>query len=671
MLTTENDKTFLDNNFLNPGLYPPVPESYYSAWGVLTPSLCTPQLGGIPSRNVPVLELTATTTVTVAELFSGPSSLGSSGGLSSQTSVSRTPKQALPATTTRSNTLITPPPSIPFLSPEDHSQPEASVTQPPKVGEAEVSPSYAQSSKGSDSSHLDPDLAVTSRLGVATDNGGPKATGIVTIGGEFQPTAGTTLIVDSSGNALAGSSNDGIITIDGLTYTRGPEGDLSIGTQTVLPGVPAVVASGTLVSLAASGEALVVGSSAYIIPTLPSPLPKDEEFQMGGFNFVHGPGLNLVVDSQTLSPGAPAIMVSGTPISLADLATAMAIGGSTFPMSGPPSPSAFTDSISPEVNSITTIGGFSLGRGLTSGFVVGSQTVKVGEPAITVAGTPISLAASATAIVIGGSTVPLSYTIRPDSLKNSALPGIDAITVGGLSLTLASNSDLVIGSQTIEAGAPAITVDGTPISLAASATAIVLDGSTILIPYPATKTEALSPGPGTVTIGNLTLSRGSNLDIVVGSQTIKPGAAAVTVNGRLISLGSLRTAIVVDGSTIPLIGPTKTPLPIQLNSATYTATSGSELVIGSQTLIVGGSAATVDGTVISLATNVIQAEGASQALGDVIMSAFSHGAPAAPPAATNGTGPAAFVGDASRFAQQRLGWVLVGLVLGCIMPLWM
>ena len=84
----------------------------------------------------------------------------------------------------------------------------------------------------------------------------------------------------------------------------------------------------------------------------------------------------------------------------------------------------------------------------------------------------------------------------------------------------------------------------------------------------------------------------------------------------------------------------------------------------------GGSAATVDGTVISLAPKATQAEGASQALGDVIMSAFSHGAPAAPPAATNGTGPAASVGDASRFAQQRLGWVLVGLVLGCIMLFW-
>ncbi|KAL8849615.1 MAG: hypothetical protein Q9221_005382 [Calogaya cf. arnoldii] len=691
MLTTENEKTFctysttswpqsewpvwyevVDNIFLNPGLIPPVPESYYSAWGVLTPSLCTPQLGGVPSRNVPVLDLTATTTVTVPELFSGPNSLGSSGGLSSQTSVSRTPKQALPATTTRSNTLITPPPSIPFLSPEDHSQPEASVIQPPKVGEAEVSPSYTQSSKGSDSSHLDPDLAMSSRLEMSTDNGGPKAPGIATIGGEFQPIAGTTLIIDSSGDALAGSSNDGTITIGGLTYTRGPEGGLSSGTQTVLPGAPAVVVSGTLVSLAASGEALIVGSSTHIIPTLPSPLPKDQEFQMGGFNFAHGPGLNLVVDTQTLSPGAPAIMVSGTPISLADLATAMAIGGSTFPMSGPPSPSAFTDSMPPEVNGITTIGGLSLGRGLTSGFVVGSQTVKVGEPAITVGGTPISLAASATAIVIGGSTVPLSYTIRPDSVKNSALPGIDAITVGGLSLSRASNSDLVIGSQTIEAGAPAITVDGTLISLAAAATVIVLDGSTIPISYPATKTEALSPGPGTVTIGDLILSRGSNLDVVVGPQTIKPGAAAVTVNSRLISLGSSGTSIVVDGSTIPipLIGPTKTPFPLQINSATYTATSGSELVIGSQTLIVGGPAATVDGMVISLVPKAIQAEGASQALGDVIMSAFSYGAPAALPAATNGTGPAAFVGDASRFAQEGLGWVLVGLVLGCIVPLW-
>lgn len=85
---------------------------------------------------------------------------------------------------------------------------------------------------------------------------------------------------------------------------------------------------------------------------------------------------------------------------------------------------------------------------------------------------------------------------------------------------------------------------------------------------------------------------------------------------------------------------------------TYTVTSGSELTIDSRTLAVGGPAATVNRTLVFLAPGATRIEGLSQALGDIITSVFSHRTPAAPPMATNGGGPVAFVGSLSTIAEQ-------------------
>jgi hypothetical protein len=117
----------------------------------------------------------------------------------------------------------------------------------------------------------------------------------------------------------------------------------------------------------------------------------------GGQIITANPTGGLVIDGQTLAPGGPAITVSGTPISLAPGATAIVVGSSTMPI-------IVGDGNAPTV---LTVGGQTIMENPGGAFVIGSQTLAPGGPAITVSGTRISLAPGATDIVIGTSTVPI------------------------------------------------------------------------------------------------------------------------------------------------------------------------------------------------------------------------------------------------------------------------
>jgi hypothetical protein len=68
--------------------------------------------------------------------------------------------------------------------------------------------------------------------------------------------------------------------------------------------------------------------------------------------------------------------------------------------------------------SALTINGQTIAPNSQGDFVIGTQTLTPGGPAITVSGTPISLAPSATAIVVGGSTTALGSVIIPTFTNN-------------------------------------------------------------------------------------------------------------------------------------------------------------------------------------------------------------------------------------------------------------
>jgi hypothetical protein len=139
----------------------------------------------------------------------------------------------------------------------------------------------------------------------------------------------------------------------------------------------------------------------------------------------------IVVDSQTLTPGATAITVSGTPIRLASIPTAIVIGTNTIPVSQVSTPTYVVGPGPLVIDSQTrTPGGpavVTLSDGQTVSFaqsftalVIGSQTILPGVPGVTISGTEYSLALNATAFVVNGETVGSVVTVGTRTASGSS-----------------------------------------------------------------------------------------------------------------------------------------------------------------------------------------------------------------------------------------------------------
>ena len=166
----------------------------------------------------------------------------------------------------------------------------------------------------------------------------PASTGFA-IGGQSVLPGGPAVIFDGSTFSLASSENNALIingkstplpptpilTVAGQTLTPAPTG-FAIGGQSVLPGGPAVIVDGSTFSLASPGSnALIVNGKTTPLPSAPNSV-----FKVGSQTFTAAPtGFN--VGTQSVSPGAPAVMVDGTLISLDD-SSELIIGTSTVPL---------------------------------------------------------------------------------------------------------------------------------------------------------------------------------------------------------------------------------------------------------------------------------------------------------------------------------------------------
>jgi len=207
--------------------------------------------------------------------------------------------------------------------------------------------------------------------------------------------------------------------------------------------------------------------------------------------------------------------------------------------------------------------------------VLNGQTIDTGAPPVTISGLVLSLAASGAAVGING----MNSILSANAPFVSDVVVLPVITIGSSTIFANSASDFMINDQTLVPGASAITISGTVISLAPSATAIVIDGITAPV------------------------SRATVTEYLIGGQTLVPGASAITVSGKIISLDSLATAVVVDGSTVIEASPIAAqPAPvITVGTQLVTADSASKYVFGGQTLTQGESAVTISGSVIKFA----------------------------------------------------------------------
>ena len=175
----------------------------------------------------------------------------------------------------------------------------------------------------------------------------------------------------------------------------------SVAGKFLKPGGPAITVSGTLISLGLSN--LVMGTNTLPLATVS---PSESTIVIAGQTFIANP-VGLLIDGKTLSPGGPAITISGTHISLGS--SQIQIGMLNFPLTSPLSVSS---------PSVLTIKG-KMFTANPSGFSLGGAELYSGRPRITISGTPMSLGSAV--IEIGTSSIiSLSqFSINPTGLDLS------------------------------------------------------------------------------------------------------------------------------------------------------------------------------------------------------------------------------------------------------------
>jgi hypothetical protein len=184
----------------------------------------------------------------------------------------------------------------------------------------------------------------------------------------------------------------------------------------------------------------------------------------------------------------------------------------------------------------------------------GNTPVPNGPPAVlTFHNQPITAGPSSD-FVFSGQTLTAGTVVAGQTL----LPGGPAITVAGTTVSLAPGATAtVLPAQTLTPGGPAITVSGTPISLVAGPTAaVVIDGATSVLggggSSPQTVVEPVLTVAGTAFTG-------SPQDVfVIGGQTLVAGGSAITVDGTVLVLPTGGTQVIVGGVTSALASVTVT-----------------------------------------------------------------------------------------------------------------
>lgn len=185
----------------------------------------------------------------------------------------------------------------------------------------------------------------------------------------------------------------------------------------------------------------------------------------------------IVVAGQTIIPGAPAVTVSSTPISLAHGASVAIVSGTTQSLY----PFVFT--ARPEM----TFAGATYIANSASAIVIQGQTLIPGSPAITISNIPISLASGASIALIAGQT----QSLFPLAFAGSTYPAN-------------ASSGFTIQGQTLSPGG-VITVPNTPISLATIASFAVVAGST----------QSLAPLAPALTTGSPFFTFNGSMDTAV------------------------------------------------------------------------------------------------------------------------------------------------------------
>ena len=166
---------------------------------------------------------------------------------------------------------------------------------------------------------------------------------------------------------------------------------VSIYGTTLTAGAPAATFSGAAVSLDSSSNLIFDGTAQALPSSLQTTSASDQVTTINSVAVKLLPS-GISVAGTTLTPGAPAITVSGSPVSLNS--TILAVGTSSVPVS-----------FANPQTLITTIGGQAITAAATA-VEIGRVTLSPGAPGTTVGGTLVSLGFGGS-FVVGSQTVTL------------------------------------------------------------------------------------------------------------------------------------------------------------------------------------------------------------------------------------------------------------------------
>ena len=396
---------------------------------------------------------------------------------------------------------------------------------------------------------------------------------------------GSQVVVGASTQTVQTASLAPVITLGTSLITANSQSQFLVGSQTLIPGGPAITQGGTVVSLAPSASAIVIGGQTEGL-THPAFISRPS-ITVGGQIITANDQSQYQIGGQTLKPGAAPITENGHTYSLAADGSAIISDSRTQNIAQP----------APTPLPVITIGSAKITGNAASQYMVGGQTLAPGTGPITVSGQVISLASAGKLVVFGPSTQAIN---TPPMVLSTRPPNL---TIGGLIVTANAASNYVYAGQTIHPGGSAIVVGGTKISVAPSATELIIGSSTEALRPPSI---LVTTAPPLVTFGSQILRADASSDYIIGGQTLTPGHA-ITISGTILSLAPGASEVVIGSSTeylTPQIVSISTGPPIiTIESTTLSANANGQYVISGQTIRPGAHAITIEGQLVSLDSN--------------------------------------------------------------------
>ncbi len=451
------------------------------------------------------------------------------------------------------------------------------------------------------------------------------------------------IMTGGQGEADPTPSQPRLLSIGSRLISANLDGNFVIADQTLAPGGAPITAWGKSIYLEPSAAAAVIdGTTVSVKQALPQPSdPTPAVLPIGSNLITANPQGNFVIAGQTLVPGGSPIVASGKSISLQTSGSAAVIDGTTVALAPAPQ--------------VVHFGTHALVKEKSGGYIIGSQTLMPGTAPITVDGVPFALAPSASALVVGSSTLVPHAALR-------------VLRFGDRLLTEDDGGRYVVGSQTLIPGDAPITVEGTPFSLAPSASALVVGTRTM------TPAAAIPP---VLRFGKQLLPADDAGGYILGSQTLVPGNPPITIAGTRVSLAPSGSALIIGSETLP-----RNPIPtlptILIHQVTEPAKTASEHLIAGQTLVPGAPPISIFGQPISLAggeshvvigssTQSLPSE--NSGLASLILNGFDDVSPEATPTEEVSGSAAvvsAFTGGAGRCGEGKVKvlWMALSLCMG-------